>query len=307
MRDSIKPQHIKSGTYFNQMQLRGSILVIKDNLNTESGYLAFGSSMSTIPTSPTTGTGIYIDYRGVYANASGVAQFYLQSSDGKAYAGAGGVVLDVNGINLPTGTGNTSSLKWYRASDSILTGVIYSSAPSTTSLVSVRGNSSGANTYGGVELVARDSGTGDAFMGVLADASGEYGFMFGDNGFIIGTGDSISAPSSLLHLVSTTPTFRMEDSTASAKSLQLKVDGDLAIFEEVGGDDVLKLDLAGRSVIMHSAAIATNATTGFLYITACAGVPTGTPTTYTGRVPIVADSTNNKLYIYSGGAWVALN
>jgi hypothetical protein len=65
MRNSIKPQHIRSGTYFNQMQLRGSILVIKDNLNTESGYLAFGSSMTAIPTSPSTGTGIYIDYRGI--------------------------------------------------------------------------------------------------------------------------------------------------------------------------------------------------------------------------------------------------
>lgn len=54
-------------------------------------------------------------------------------------------------------------------------------------------------------------------------------------------------------------------------------------------------------------ALGTTATDGFLYIPSCAGVPTGTPTTKTGFVPIVADSTNNKLYIYSGGSWVALN
>lgn len=51
------------------------------------------------------------------------------------------------------------------------------------------------------------------------------------------------------------------------------------------------------------AAIATNATNGFFYVPGCAGTPTGTPTAYTGRVPIVVDTTNNKLYFYSGGAW----
>lgn len=53
--------------------------------------------------------------------------------------------------------------------------------------------------------------------------------------------------------------------------------------------------------------VATNATDGFLYVPSCAGPPTGTPTTYGSAVPIVADRTNNKLYIYSGGSWVALN
>jgi hypothetical protein len=60
-------------------------------------------------------------------------------------------------------------------------------------------------------------------------------------------------------------------------------------------------------IFCGTAAIATNATNGFLYVPTCAGVPTGVPTVVTGRVPIVADSTNNRLYIYSGGAWVALN
>jgi len=49
--------------------------------------------------------------------------------------------------------------------------------------------------------------------------------------------------------------------------------------------------------------IATTATDGFLYIPTCAGTPTGVPTTFTGRAPLVVDSTNNKLYFYSGGAW----
>jgi hypothetical protein len=51
------------------------------------------------------------------------------------------------------------------------------------------------------------------------------------------------------------------------------------------------------------AAIATNATDGFLYVPTCAGTPTGTPTTITGMAPIIVNTTNNKLYFYSGGAW----
>lgn len=51
------------------------------------------------------------------------------------------------------------------------------------------------------------------------------------------------------------------------------------------------------------AALATTATDGFTYIPTCAGAPTGTPTTVTGCAPVVIDSTNNKLYFYSGGAW----
>lgn len=66
--------------------------------------------------------------------------------------------------------------------------------------------------------------------------------------------------------------------------------------------DRLRVDNAGNTVL-NSAAISTSATDGFLYIAACAGTPTGTPTTYTGRAPLVIDTTNNKLYFYSGGAW----
>jgi hypothetical protein len=68
----------------------------------------------------------------------------------------------------------------------------------------------------------------------------------------------------------------------------------------------MTLDASGN-LVLGSAAVATTATDGFLYVTGCAGTPTGTPTAKTGRVPIVVDTTNNKLYFYSGGSWVAAN
>lgn len=60
---------------------------------------------------------------------------------------------------------------------------------------------------------------------------------------------------------------------------------------------------AGSVAVGPSAALATNATDGFLYIPTCAGTPTGTPTPQTGKVPLVYDSSNDKLYVYAGGVW----
>lgn len=51
-------------------------------------------------------------------------------------------------------------------------------------------------------------------------------------------------------------------------------------------------------------AATTNATRGFLFISACAGTPTGTPDNAgTGRIPMIYDSTNNRIYFNNGGVW----
>lgn len=49
--------------------------------------------------------------------------------------------------------------------------------------------------------------------------------------------------------------------------------------------------------------LSTTATDGFMYVPSCEGAPTGVPKEQTGRIPIVVDRTNNKLYFYSNGAW----
>lgn len=58
-----------------------------------------------------------------------------------------------------------------------------------------------------------------------------------------------------------------------------------------------------RSSMVIGDGLATNATDGFVYLGSCAGVPTGVPTTQTGTIPFVIDSTNNHVYAYMGGAW----
>lgn len=70
-------------------------------------------------------------------------------------------------------------------------------------------------------------------------------------------------------------------------------------FDAVGSSSSFKFS---DSVVTASGALSTSATTGHLYIPTCAGTPTGVPTTQTGTVGMVYDTTNNKLYIYNG-AW----
>jgi hypothetical protein len=67
-----------------------------------------------------------------------------------------------------------------------------------------------------------------------------------------------------------------------------------------GSGTLRPTNLIGANIVVGTAALATNANNGFLYIPTCAGTPTGTPTTFTGRVPMIYDTTNNKFYIYNG-------
>jgi hypothetical protein len=60
---------------------------------------------------------------------------------------------------------------------------------------------------------------------------------------------------------------------------------------------------AASSIVTGTAAIATTATDGFLYLPSCPGPPTGTPTVWTGTVPSVIDSTDGRVYYFINGAW----
>ena len=63
--------------------------------------------------------------------------------------------------------------------------------------------------------------------------------------------------------------------------------------------------LSTGSVTVGTAALATTATDGFLYIPSCAGTPTGAPTDHNNLSAIVHDTTNNRIYLYDhvSNAW----
>jgi hypothetical protein len=61
-----------------------------------------------------------------------------------------------------------------------------------------------------------------------------------------------------------------------------------------------KLKQMASGALIGRGAIKTTATTGFGYLPTCAGAPTGVPIAQLGYVPAVYDTTNNKLWIYTG-------
>lgn len=68
----------------------------------------------------------------------------------------------------------------------------------------------------------------------------------------------------------------------------------------------LNLDSLGN-VVIGAAVLATTATDGFLYVPTCAGVPTGVPTAYSGRAPMIWDSTNHNLYCNDAAGWTKVD
>lgn len=88
--------------------------------------------------------------------------------------------------------------------------------------------------------------------------------------------------------------------------------GDTSLQEQ-GADDVIlnvgsvqgfewqEIGTEVNSIVGKLSALALTATDGFLHISSTPGTPTGVPTAYAGKAPIVFDSTNNLMYAYNSG------
>lgn len=124
----------------------------------------------------------------------------------------------------------------------------------------------------------------------------------GTNGVILDPTNSngivLSAGNGTTHIARASINITNLTNTAGSEA------GDMIFSTQNGGAGLtqhMRISKAGNIVCGNEAALATNATDGFLYIPSCNGTPTGVPTTYTGKVPIIIDKTNNILYIYNGG------
>jgi hypothetical protein len=69
--------------------------------------------------------------------------------------------------------------------------------------------------------------------------------------------------------------------------------------------DIIIADERGNVVLGgNNSAVPTPATIGFIYLQKMSGVPTGTPEkTYPGKVPMIVDETNSRIYVNIGGTW----
>ena len=76
--------------------------------------------------------------------------------------------------------------------------------------------------------------------------------------------------------------------------------------DALADSSLFAIDGNGNVVVGRLAQLAAGATDGFLHIPEIATAPTAAPpTTYTGKVPFVYDTTNSKLWVYDGG-WVGI-
>ena len=75
------------------------------------------------------------------------------------------------------------------------------------------------------------------------------------------------------------------------------------IFSNWNGSTLAEAMRITQGGNVYAASGTTGMTTGFFYIPAAAGAPTGTPTAISGRVPMYYDTTNDQFYIRNGANW----
>ncbi len=74
-------------------------------------------------------------------------------------------------------------------------------------------------------------------------------------------------------------------------------------YASVTGSVALKPGVGNVELGSLAGALATTATAGFVTIPTCAGAATGAATITAGQAAMIYDSTNNKIYVRSGGTW----
>jgi hypothetical protein len=150
------------------------------------------------------------------------------------------------------------------------------------------------------------SGTaGNAISFVQAmtlDASGNLGVGTTPTNYGAGYTQFVVRGSTIPIIDLTVDTSRTLSILAQAAQSTIKTVTNTPLIFATNDTDRARIPAAGGMVV-GTAALATSATDGFLYVPTCAGTPTGTPTTQTGTAPIIVDTTNHKLYFFSGGTW----
>lgn len=81
----------------------------------------------------------------------------------------------------------------------------------------------------------------------------------------------------------------------------VRFNGGSDAIRRIGPNGDLQVLMTNDFVVGSAAALATNATHGFIQIPSSAGAPTGTVSLNTGKVAMEYDTTNSKLWVSAGG------
>lgn len=256
-----------TGTYRFKLGKDGSVSIV-DAALTITGALGY-FSLGVVPpvhVSPGvwTGTGIGIDYTGIQGLNASVIQASLSAVTGGVTAGGGTVSLDVNGIGIVSGSGNVNKIRWTDPTYQFIYSSIWGDNPSARHYeldLQCSPISSGFGDVATVNLTAKAYDAGiprSSYLSILNDTSFgvqtyNMSFYLSDTltAFLDGTGLVIygsAVGGGIIEARSGAPKLKLTDTTASAKSLLLTVDSNLATFGEVTGGTFLTLDLANKRV-----------------------------------------------------------
>lgn len=225
----------------------------------------------------------------------------------------------VTGTQLKTGKtiGNTLYLSAYDVDGVTYSNLITLTASNTPTLAitsigtgTINNISVGATTAASgafTTLSASSTVSGDGFTNYFASPPAIGGTVAG-----LITGSNLMSKNGLWVAAAYSGTTftggTVVDYNSSIGRISVGTNADIAFYYGgVGSTEIFRLT-ATKNVVVGTAALATNATAGFLWISSCAGLPTGIPTApYTNAAAIVADSANNKLYFKVGAnSWTAV-
>jgi len=179
-------------------------------------------------------------------------------------------------VGTPTGTGN----------------VVFSNSPTLTgtAVVANISASSAVNFSTGATIQNYSTTTG--------------GFQFTNTGSGVFEVDSVGGV-----LINSSSTGNVVLTSGISGSVQLSYNGGAASITAGSGGCSLSGSNNGSltvnsNIVVGFAALASTATSGFLWIPSCPGAPTGSPVSpYTNAAALIVDTADNKLYARVGSTW----
>lgn len=228
------------------------------------------------------------------------------------YSWVDGELSTATKLNLAASPTISGSQSFSFASGSATAASINFSADSTSGFYLYAGGQTGYTSSGSAKMIFGsyltemngDNATGagaipQEALGYNGTAQYQHFVQTRHNGAAGGTGNAW-----VLWLnTSATATASTAPGTSNARAVDFSADQ--LKFYSNNGTLGLTLD-SGSSLITGTAALATTTSAGFIYVPSCNGVPTGTPTAYTGRVALVYNTNNDTLYGYNNNVWHAL-
>jgi hypothetical protein len=259
-------------------------------------YVTFAELTGTVQTPAADNVRLYAK------DKAGVSNLYFKDD--------AGVEHDLTGGGI-TGSGTSGQIAFFNGTSSVTSDSDLTFSTDTLTATKIIASTS-------LTLTGKTTGS-VLFVGSSAVVTEDNANLFWDdtnNRLGIGINSSLQAP---LHVkTAATLVARFDGSSSSAQMnidyaqagnnrwityLEASATPSFRFFNTRRSKDAFVLDDTGSTIVGDQSALATNAVAGFIYIPTCAGTPTGTADTYTGKAPMVVDTTNSKLYVNFSGTW----